>query len=64
MIDTGYPLVNIAIKSVACLSYPLILYVIGFYEPDEIRRGWEFARPYVGKVIPRFRDNGPTPPAA
>lgn len=64
MIDTGYPLANVAIKSVACLSYPLILYVIGFYEPDEIRRGWEFARPYVGKVIPRFRDSGPNPPAA
>jgi len=64
MIDLGHPITNAAVKSVACLSYPLVLYVIGFYEKDELRKGWEFARPYVGKVIPRFRDHSPKPPAA
>lgn len=64
LIETGFPLVNVAVKGVACLSYPLILYAIGFYQPGEIRKGWEFARPFLGKIFPRFRDNNPMPPAA
>ena len=58
-IDVGYPLANVLIKGAVCFSYPLLLYVIRFYEPGEIRQGWELARPYIGKVIPRFRDQGP-----
>jgi O-antigen/teichoic acid export membrane protein len=65
MIETGFPIVNILIKSLACLTYPFLLYVIRFYEPGEVRQGWDLARPYVAKVLPMFRENnGPKPPAA
>ena len=57
LIETGSPIVNVAVKGVACLAYPLLLYLIRFFEPGELSKGWELVRPYVGKVIPRFRDD-------
>jgi len=56
LIETGSPVLNLAVKCAACLIYPLALYAVGFFDSGELRKGWELARPYVGKVIPRFRE--------
>lgn len=56
MVDTGMPMVNLVVKGVACLGYPLILYIIRFFDPGEIRKGWDLARPFIGRFIPMFRD--------
>ncbi len=55
LIETGNPILNVLLKSLACLGYPFLLYAVGFFEPGEIRKGWDLARPYLGKVIPAFR---------
>ncbi len=54
-IESGNPILNVLLKSLACLTYPVLLFIIGFFEPGEIRKGWDLARPYLGKVIPAFR---------
>jgi len=55
-IETGSAVLNLTVKSILCLVYPFALYAVKFFEPGELTKGWEFARPYLGKVIPRFRD--------
>lgn len=59
MIDIGTPIVNLLIKAVACLGYPLLLYLIGFFEPGELKKGWDLIRPLLGKFIPAFREKPP-----
>jgi O-antigen/teichoic acid export membrane protein len=54
-IESGNPILNVLLKSLACLGYPFLLYAVGFFEPGEIRKGWDLARPFLGKVIPAFR---------
>lgn len=59
MIETGYLAVNFVVKIIACFGYPLILYLIGFFEPGELRKGWELVRPFLAKFIPMFREKKP-----
>lgn len=54
-IETGSAVLNLAIKCLLCLIYPFALYAVKFFEPGELAQGWELAKPYVGKVFPRFR---------
>ncbi len=61
MIDTGHLYANVILKSLSCLSYPLILYLIGFFEPDELKKGWDLVRPFIAKFIPKFRKKPPVP---
>jgi len=56
LIETGLPVLNLTIKCTACFAYPFALYAIKFFEPGELEKGWALARPYLGKVIPRFRE--------
>ncbi len=56
MIDTGTPMVNLVVKGVAILGYPLILYLIRFFDPGELQKGWDLARPIISRFIPMFRD--------
>lgn len=64
MIDVGTPVTTLVLKCLGCLFYPLILYWVKFFEPDELKKGWELVKPYLGKVFPRFREQtaGAPPP--
>jgi len=52
LIETGQPILNFVIKLLVCLTYPFILYLIRFFEGDELKEGWSIVRPYAARVIP------------
>jgi O-antigen/teichoic acid export membrane protein len=57
LIETGNSILNILVKAAACLAYPAILYLIRFFEPSELRQGWDIIRPLLGRFIPRLRNS-------
>ncbi len=54
-IEVGNSVANLSLKSAACLAYPALLLVTGFFTRDEIKKGLEMGREILGKFIPRFR---------
>jgi O-antigen/teichoic acid export membrane protein len=55
MIETGQPLLNLAVKSVVCLAYPVVLLSIGLFEPKEIAKAKEYSRALYQKLLKKFR---------
>jgi O-antigen/teichoic acid export membrane protein len=55
MIETGEPIINFVLKGLACLTYPFLLYPVGFYEREELRNGWALIYPYLSRVMPWMR---------
>lgn len=53
-IDIGSPMVNLAVKTPACLLFPLVLYALGFFAADERAKIHEFIR----KASARIRLSG------
>ena len=49
-IETGYPILNIALKSVGCLAYPGALLLLRFFEPDEIREARQLLKEILSKI--------------
>jgi O-antigen/teichoic acid export membrane protein len=51
-IETGEPILNFVIKFFACLTYPLILYLIRFYQGEELKEAWNIVRPFLARFVP------------
>ena len=64
MIETGYPIVNLVLRSLGCLAYPLILLVTGFFEPDEVQEARRTTGNLLRKVGRKLRRGGGDPPEA
>jgi len=54
-VDVGSSLANIAIKAVGCFLLPGILYVIRYFDADELRQGKTLAREQLGRIFPKLR---------
>ena len=50
MIDTGWAILNVIVKTIGCLGFPVILYIMRFFEPEEITRVKEITGNYYTKL--------------